>query len=223
MRILITAGGTAEPIDAVRVLTNTSTGRTGVALAEALAVAGHNITLLLATNAVATTHPHITRFTTFRDLEEALREALQSADYDMVIHAAAVSDYSLTALRMDGVEYAPDRNVKRPTAEKMELVLTRNPKLINAIKHWSRNPHLVLAGFKFTSGASAVEAQAAAEMVMRASGADYVLHNDASAMGANRHPFTLFSAGGEAISGETKEDMINAFLAITELPHAACP
>ena len=46
MRVLVTAGGTREPIDDVRVIANTSTGRLGVRIAESAAAAGHFVTLL---------------------------------------------------------------------------------------------------------------------------------------------------------------------------------
>ena len=53
MKILVTAGATREPLDAVRYLSNVSTGATGAALAAALAARGHTVTLLRGTGAVS--------------------------------------------------------------------------------------------------------------------------------------------------------------------------
>lgn len=94
MRVLITAGPTREPIDAVRFLSNRSSGAMGVALAEAGARAGHAVTLLLGpTCLVPVELPDLTliRFETTDELEAALQEQLPG--FDLLIMAAAVSDY----------------------------------------------------------------------------------------------------------------------------------
>lgn len=214
MNILITAGGTSEPIDAVRVLTNISTGRTGMTLADAFTRAGHHVTLLLAASAPDVPGAH--RFTTVGDLGEKLQHLLGAHDYAMVIHAAAVSDYTLASLTLDGREYAPDTIVKRPTAEVMELKLVRAPKLIHSVKGWSRNPHVLLVGFKLTRADA--DARAAVDKLLRH--ADAVLHNDAAQITADAHPFTLYTQVSHT-SGQTKQDMAAALLNLLETHHAA--
>jgi phosphopantothenoylcysteine decarboxylase / phosphopantothenate---cysteine ligase len=90
-RILVSAGGTREPLDAVRFLGNRSSGRTGVALAAEARARGAEVTLLAANLAVpAPGGVHVVETPTAADL---LREALARADVDAVLMAAAVADY----------------------------------------------------------------------------------------------------------------------------------
>jgi phosphopantothenoylcysteine decarboxylase/phosphopantothenate--cysteine ligase len=92
--VLITAGPTQEPIDAVRYLANRSTGRMGIALAEASAARGRPTTLLLGPTPLAPPeHSRLTttRFRTTADLEALLAE--HWPNHDVLIMAAAVADY----------------------------------------------------------------------------------------------------------------------------------
>ena len=111
-RVLITAGGTTVPIDGVRSITNTSTGRTGAALAAYFASVGYDVTLLHAADA-AVPDPaveSITRrsFTTFDDLAGALSDLLSEHRFHAVIHLAAVSDYDVDHVVVDGASIAVD-------------------------------------------------------------------------------------------------------------------
>lgn len=92
-RILITAGPTHEPIDAVRFIGNRSSGALGVALAAAAAERGHSVTLLLGPTPVgiADTRVNLRRFRTTADLEALLLD--ESPRCDLLIMAAAVADY----------------------------------------------------------------------------------------------------------------------------------
>lgn len=91
--ILIAAGPTYEPIDAVRFLGNRSSGQLGSSLADEAARRGCSVTLLLGPNAVTPSEPGIdvVRFTSTADLQTALHEHL--ADAGVLIMAAAVADY----------------------------------------------------------------------------------------------------------------------------------
>src|SRR5437763_5216611 len=91
-RVLISAGGIREPIDAVRFVGNRSSGRMGVALAAAARARGADVTLLAANLAVpAPGGVEVVETATAADLE---REALaRGAEADVVIMAAAVADY----------------------------------------------------------------------------------------------------------------------------------
>ncbi|MEX0654894.1 MAG: phosphopantothenoylcysteine decarboxylase [Phycisphaeraceae bacterium] len=94
MRILITAGPTREPIDAVRFISNRSSGRLGLALAEAALAAGDEVTLLLgpvdappAVTEAARTY----RFNSSAELKQLLEAHFR--DCQLLIMAAAVADY----------------------------------------------------------------------------------------------------------------------------------
>lgn len=94
MRLLITAGPTREPIDAVRFISNRSSGQVGIRLAEAAVAAGHEVTLLLGpvlrvpTGAVA---DRVVAFESAADLKALLDLHFSAAD--VLIMAAAVADY----------------------------------------------------------------------------------------------------------------------------------
>jgi phosphopantothenoylcysteine decarboxylase/phosphopantothenate--cysteine ligase len=92
LRVLVTAGGTREPLDAVRFLGNRSSGRMGVAIAESAALRGADVVTILAAGASVTPAVGRTvRVETARELGDALEREGPAAD--VVIMAAAVSDY----------------------------------------------------------------------------------------------------------------------------------
>ena len=115
-RVVITAGGTEEPIDAVRILANRSSGRQGVALAEAARDRGADVVLIAARVAIPLPEGvEVVRVATVADLDAALRSALlpppagaAEAPADLFIAAAAVSDFRMAGgpskekLRRDG-------------------------------------------------------------------------------------------------------------------------
>jgi phosphopantothenoylcysteine decarboxylase/phosphopantothenate--cysteine ligase len=90
-RVLVSAGGTREPLDAVRFLGNRSSGRMGVALAEEARRRGAQVTLLSANLAVPP--PVGIEVVDTPTAEALLREALARADADLVLMSAAVADY----------------------------------------------------------------------------------------------------------------------------------
>ncbi|HEY7195850.1 MAG TPA: bifunctional phosphopantothenoylcysteine decarboxylase/phosphopantothenate--cysteine ligase CoaBC [Gaiellaceae bacterium] len=92
MRILVTAGGTREPIDSVRYVGNRSSGRMGVALADEARRRGADVTLVLANGSVAA--PEGVEVVAARTAADLARETLGRAEgADAVLMAAAVADY----------------------------------------------------------------------------------------------------------------------------------
>jgi len=180
-RVLVTAGGTAEPIDGVRVLTNTSTGATGAAIADQFALAGHDVVLLRAHNAAraAGLCPEET-FVTFADLETALDRLLGSDRFDTVIHAAAVSDYGVDAMIVAGGVVPAGSYGKIESDSAPLLRLRPNPKLVDRLRRLSGRPLTVVA-FKLTHGADQAQSDTAVRHLLAHSGADYVVHNDLAA------------------------------------------
>jgi phosphopantothenoylcysteine decarboxylase/phosphopantothenate--cysteine ligase len=92
LRVLVTAGGTREPIDAVRYVGNRSSGRMGFALAEEAAGLGADVTVIAA-NVRLARHPRISYVDveTAAELEDAARDAF--AGCDLLLMAAAVADF----------------------------------------------------------------------------------------------------------------------------------
>ena len=92
MRVVVTAGGTREPLDPVRFLGNRSSGKQGVALARAAAERGAAVTLLLAHGEVSPpAQAQVVRVSTALELQDATRAAVVGAD--VVVMAAAVADF----------------------------------------------------------------------------------------------------------------------------------
>lgn len=101
LRIVVTAGGTAEPIDAVRVITNLSTGKMGLALAVASLRRGADVTLISSAPDPTVLGLRFVRMSTVASLRGAvLREC---AHADIVVMAAAVSDFRPVAPRTDKI------------------------------------------------------------------------------------------------------------------------
>jgi phosphopantothenoylcysteine synthetase/decarboxylase len=183
LRVLVTAGGTAEPVDGVRVLTNTSTGATGAGLATELGRRGHEVVLLRARSALAADGPcREETFGTFAELDAALRRLLGAGRFDAVIHAAAVSDYGVDAIIRDGGVVPASVHSKIASGCAPLLRLRPHPKLVDGLRGLSPRPLAVVA-FKLTHGADAAQAQAAVTHLFEHSGADYVVHNDLAAGG----------------------------------------
>lgn len=197
LRLLVTSGGTSEPIDAVRVLTNVSTGRTGAGLAAAWSRSGHRVTLLRARTAAPAEGPcREETFGSCADLDAALGRLLQGEEFDAVVHAAAVSDFSVESVVAGG-------RVQAPGAGKLEsegapvLRLRRNPKLIDGLRARSRNPRIRIVGFKLTAGAEPSAARAAVAALFARARPDWVVHNDlARRAGSEAFPAEILQPDG---------------------------
>ena len=103
VRVLVTAGPTHEPVDAVRFLGNRSSGRMGLALAETAASRGADVTLVLGPSAL--TPPSgvdVIRVETAQEMSDAVDEAFEGAD--AVVMAAAVADFRPARPREDKIK-----------------------------------------------------------------------------------------------------------------------
>lgn len=196
-RILVTSGGTSEPIDGVRVLSNRSTGETGAGIADYFARQGHEVTLLRATSAVrASAGVREVVFDSFADLDAALQRELSGTSFDAVVHAAAVSDYAVDAIEVNGIAQPPGSGKLRSDVAPV-LRLRTNPKLIATLRARSANPHVRIVGFKLTRGVSAEAARDAVETLFADGTSDFVVHNDLAARGADGvFPATVWRRGG---------------------------
>lgn len=198
-RVLITAGGTREKIDDVRFIGNTSTGASGARLADVLSGLGFDVTLVRAKTAVKPESGDVRQieFETYADLAAALKAELGGHDYTHAVQMAAIADYTLERVLLDGREVT-DR--KTPSGGKLTLEMKATPKLIAELKNWSRDKSLRVAGFKLTSGADGATQKAAVEKVL--THADLVVANDLATMKDGAHPYVIYRrAGGEPVAG----------------------
>lgn len=199
--VLVTSGGTREPIDGVRSITNMSTGETGSQLADHLAEVGHDVTLIRAEGSAVPKLPLTTlSFTTFDDLESVLKRELSSKSYDTVIHLAAVSDYSVASVEVDGEEKAPSAALKIPSSQELKIKLKRNHKIVDQLKSYSLNPAIKLISFKLTKNAEASQIVAKVEALVKNSSSDYVVHNDLTQISANAHFASIINRSGQKIA-----------------------
>jgi len=134
-RVVVTAGGTEEPIDPVRVITNRSSGKMGFALAEEAQRMGAAVTLVMA-RTTAAPPVGVTSVTamTASDMGEAVRRAMRDAD--ALIMAAAVSDYRPAT---------PSAIKLRRSSEGMTLDLAATPDILESVR--KKYPKKFLVGF----------------------------------------------------------------------------
>ena len=146
-RVLVTAGGTREPIDAVRFVGNRSSGRMGFALAEAAAARGANVTVIAA-NVDLPRHTQISYIDveSAAQLEAAARDQFPSCD--LLLMAAAVADFTAS-------EPAPGK-LKKDGRSELELTLSPTTDVLAALSEL-RTEGQTLVGFAAEHGADAVE------------------------------------------------------------------
>jgi phosphopantothenate---cysteine ligase (CTP) len=150
MRCLITCGPTYEKLDEVRRLTNFSTGKLGIGLANLLHRAGHEVTLLKGYYATCTDASEVSHieFTTTDDLLTRIRE-VSSVPHDAVFHAAAVSDFRFGAIfrrESDGLQSITSGKFKTEDGNLLaELIPT--PKIINQLRNLF--PSAKIFGWKY--------------------------------------------------------------------------
>lgn len=179
-RVLITAGGTRESIDGVRFITNMSTGRTGAEMADTLSGLGCEVTWLGAKGSIEPgTHVKKLNFTDFDSLKSLLEKSLRENSFDLLIHAAAISDYSVDLVRADGKAFSADSSHKMSSdAEHVQIELRKNVKLIDLVKKWSLNPNLKVVAFKLTATKDSGEILDAVKGLLSRPGVELVFHND---------------------------------------------
>ncbi len=211
MNVLVTAGGTEEPIDGVRRLVNSSTGATGLVIAERLRNHGAEV-LLLHSERVDTSgfQGEKAAFLTFGDLSGALRNLLASRHFDAVIHLAAVSDYHLAGIEVDGETLETGDRGKIGTGHELLLRLAPNPKLIDGLRGWSCNPELRVVGFKLTDEENADNRRAKVETLLQRGVADFVVHNDINEITNEQHAATVYSTRGVLAETRTKTELAAA-------------
>ena len=197
--VVVSAGGTREPLDTVRYLGNRSSGRMGVALAEEAGRRGAAVTLLAA-NLSVPAPPGVTlvETPTAADLE---REALERSDADVVVMAAAVADYRPVAPLED----------KRPKdGAEWEVSLEPTTDVLAAIGAQRRNGQ-VLVGFAADHGEAGLER---ARRKRVAKNADLFVFNDVSradiGFDALENEVVVVSADGERAIAKAPKPVVAA-------------
>ncbi|WP_019205826.1 bifunctional phosphopantothenoylcysteine decarboxylase/phosphopantothenate--cysteine ligase CoaBC [Limosilactobacillus ingluviei] len=170
--LLVTAGGTREPLDPVRYIGNRSSGKMGVAIVKAALAAGAKVTLIAGTVQVALpTHPRLTvqRVTTTAEMLAAAQDAFPTVD--AVVMAAAVADFRPATVS--------DQKIKKQAGQEAFTVqLVKNPDILATLG--AKKTTQVIMGF----AAETNDLLAHAKEKLAKKHADYIVANDVSQAGS---------------------------------------
>ncbi|MGQ0519986.1 MAG: bifunctional phosphopantothenoylcysteine decarboxylase/phosphopantothenate--cysteine ligase CoaBC [Actinomycetota bacterium] len=203
-RVVVTAGGTREPIDAVRFVGNRSSGKQGHALADEAAARGAAVTLVTTADRGAAPGVTVVRVETAAQMEEAVLAAAGQAD--VVIMAAAVADFRPKA--------PADHKLKKADGVP-ELVLEPTADILAALGR-ARRPGQVLVGF--AAETSPADLTAAARGKLERKQLDLVVANDVAAPGAgfdadtNRVVLVAADASEQTVALSDKREVARAVL-----------
>jgi len=218
VKILITSGGTEEPIDGVRYITNFSTGKTGAVLADTLNALGAQVTLLHGHRSLLPENDIETEsFTSFTDLNNKLKNHLASAEYDAIIHLAAVSDFSVDYIETEsGERLSPMKIGKLSSDENLNIRLKKNFKILNRLKKYNLSGNrIIVIGFKLTDTDSPQEIDTAVKKLLISGDVDFAVHNNLREISSENHPARIFSAAGDIIyKTKTKKEMAESLFSI---------
>ena len=166
-KVLMTAGPTIEKIDPIRIITNHSTGKTGVLLASELVSAGAKVTLVYGPG--ITEPPKGAKIIPVQTVTDMFNEVKKQMNkkFDIVILAAAASDY------IPKNKYS--KKIKS-TRNSLTIELKKAPKIIDHIKKLQKDVFLI--GFKAETDISKKELVVRAKQKLRDSKADMIIAND---------------------------------------------
>lgn len=203
--ILITAGPTIEPIDTVRMITNQSSGKTGIFIAKELISAGAKVTLVYGPGTEepprgAKTIP----VKTVNQMFDVVKKELRSKRFDIAILSAAPADYTTTPIKSKIKSDKPSLTIK----------LHRAPKIVDNIKKIQKD--IFLVGFKAETNISRQKLVESAKKKLRESNADIIIANDIGAKyQKNRelNQILIVDRDGKVVnSGRKKKDEISKFI-----------
>jgi phosphopantothenoylcysteine decarboxylase/phosphopantothenate--cysteine ligase len=167
LRVVVTAGGTREPIDPVRYVGNRSSGKQGHALADEAAARGATVSLVTTTSRPVAAGIEVVRVETAEEMEQAVTS--RSDTSDIVVMAAAVADFRPKAVA--------DAKLKKADGVP-DVILEPTPDILAGLGRRKR-PEQTLVGFAAETG----DVVAAATDKLVRKGLDLIVANDVSAPG----------------------------------------
>jgi len=218
MKILVTSGGTKIPIDKVRDITNMSKGTFGSKIATELLKIGHEVMFLKSKGSKSPTsmtidikdgyvvekishwYNNVSKFipyykeleySTFDEYRERLERWIKIERPDVVMLAAAVSDY--------GVENPFDGKVR--SNDLLTIKLVQLPKIIHLIKTW--HPTCKLVGFKMLVGSKEYQLVDAAKRSIAENGCNMIVANDLADIKDGKHKVHLVFPNTDTLFYET--------------------
>jgi phosphopantothenoylcysteine decarboxylase/phosphopantothenate--cysteine ligase len=172
-RVLVTAGSTVEYIDPIRVMTNLSSGKMGIAIAQEAKRMGAAVTVVYGHGIMDPPCGKIVRVSTGEEMYDAVLSELSSNRYDIAIMTAAVSDFA--PLKKS------DKKIDTQLG-KVEVSLVPTRKIIDEVKNKSKDTFLV--AFKADYGVSDSDLIQKAYRKLKESDADIIVANDTGRKGS---------------------------------------
>jgi phosphopantothenoylcysteine synthetase/decarboxylase len=173
MRVLVTCGPSYEPVDAVRRLTNFSTGQLGLELAGRLAGAGHGVTCFRGVGATSELRPpgvEIRPFTTNQDLASQLEAVPEPNRVGAVLQVAALCDFRVAAVELEGAALAGPGKVCSRSGE-LVLRLVPAEKVLGRLRDWFPRARLVGWKYEVEGGADSALAKGSRQILENATDA----------------------------------------------------
>ncbi len=172
MRVLVTAGPTVEPIDPIKIITNRSSGKTGVAIARAAAARGAEATLIYGPGTEAPPlNVKVVRVQTTREMRDAFEREL-TTNHDIIVSTAAAQDFAVKGPAEQKLRHA----------EPKTLDLVPAPRVLDGVRKLV--PKAFVVGFKAEYGVTDEQLVEAARSKLEEHGLDMVVANDVSRPGA---------------------------------------
>ena len=176
-KILMTAGPTIEHIDPVRVITNQSSGKTGVLLASELISAGSKVTLVYGPGIEKPPKgAKVIKVSTSKEMYDIVKKQMEKK-FDVVIMAAAAADY---------IPENPSKKKIKSTQNKIKISLKKAPKIIDQIKKFQKN--VILVGFKAETNLAKKDLISIAKKKLQESNADMIIANDIGSLRYKKNP-----------------------------------
>lgn len=192
-RILITAGGTREPIDPVRFMGNRSSGKQGVAIAASAASRGAAVTLIGA-NLEVPVPISVTAIAVGSALELSEATLAAAPEADVVIMAAAVADYRPESVMGEKI-------TKDVQGDELTIRLVKNPDILATLS--ARNlPHHIIVGFAAETEPDDAKLHDRARAKLERKGCDFLVVNRVSwteGFGTDDNSVTVFERGGDIV------------------------
>ncbi len=214
MKVVITAGGTSEKIDNVRKITNSSTGKLGLCIANEFlkTVEDVEITYICSKETFCPNDDRvkIKRIIGVDDLEREVRNVLENNDIDVFIHSMAVSDYKVDYVSTleklkNNEEFTMTDNKISSSLSDLVIVLKPTKKIISIIKDISPNTYLV--GFKLLDNVTKDKLIEVATNLMIKNKCNLVVANDLENIRNGKHIGYIIDEENNVIVAEGKDDI----------------
>lgn len=226
-KILITAGGTSEKIDNVRKITNSSSGKLGMMIANQLLSINDEVKIyyICPKNALKPSSKQIKiiEIEGTENLKNTIENLLRTEKIDYFIHSMAVSDYTtnyITTIEKIKAKIGTTKNIEEAFSniepikankissneDNLVIVLKKTPKIISIIKKIS--PETYLIGFKLLDGVSKKELIEVAKKLRDKNSCDLVVANDLSTIRKGKHIAYIIDKNNNVEKALSKEEIV---------------